>query len=270
MAHYTGTFTTGNQWIIDFAQVLQDNGWTIDYNGAYQTTNRRLHFHSGGFHVDLYNSGLNLYYYGCTGYDAGKTPDQQPGASISKNAVGVANTPYHIFALPQSVYFGLSVNTNPLNGFYWGGFCFIVNKIGNWADGFYIQSAASGCSLFNGAAYGSPSYAQLFYNGAWSPMAVAGGVYCNGGQPEICMKQPMFYNGGILPIPFVIFIGNLADSSKRHPLGYAPNIYRVSVGDIYQLGETLTINGDDYMVMPWAGASVGGGSYADCLFKLNA
>lgn len=272
MAYYqTGICSTANQFLIDFATFLEANGWTLDYNGVYATSYRRIHFHKGEAHFDIYStSGTASSAYGCTGYSSGSAPNAQPGVTGSAKAFNVINAAVYWFvSTVGGIYIGLGEYGTTIN---WGAFFVVQAKIGAWSNGFGVQGVNAlflGVSAYNSNA-GS---AQIYYNGEWSGSNTSTKGLCgNVVSTDIARNEsPNFYNGGINPFPTVIFIRNAIDTSKWHPIGYAPGLYRTNGGDIYDVGEIITIGSDQYIILPSSaltiGASTGNG---DWLFKLGA
>lgn len=265
------TFTTANQWLIDFAEFVAANGWTIDYDGVYNTSYRRVHFHKGTAHFDFYSaSATAIVEIGCTGYDSGTTPALQPGAGIisRQNTFGVG-VAYMFVSTPGAIYFGN--NELSIGAWYWGSIFTVQSKVGNWTDGHGLSQAAAAFFGTNAHTNGN-GYAQIYYNGGWSPAqsAAAGCLHGTGVQTELPTKQPNFYNGAIIPFPIILFIYNVTDSTKRHPIGYLPGVYGCCGGDIYSPGDQIIIGSDTYIIMPLGNANIGVATTGDLLFKLGS
>lgn len=248
-----------------------DNGWTVDFDGVYNTTWRRLHIHKGEAHFDFYSSATTtINAYGCTGYAAGSTPANQPGAHVSAvNYNFVFNGWFAFFSTVGGLYIGVKAIT--IAGTWgWGGVFIVQQKIGTWANGFGI-TGTGGEWGFSATASNAPSYLRLYYNGAWSNAATAGGVVgLLETQGVYGYSLPNFYNAGILPFPVPLFLTNPTDTTKLTPLGSFPGLYFSNGGDLYDLFDTITIGSDTYMWMPTLKSMLGHQNYADILFKLGA
>lgn len=270
MAYYQNyTFTTANQALQDLAAFAAANGWTIDFSGAYNTSYWRVHLHQGEAHFDFYSANATTFYmYGCTDYNSGLAPDLQPGASGIKSYIYAVGKNYWFVAVAGAIY---TAHIDGSNGFNWGMFGTISAKIGSWTGGACAQ-ANSAANLLEISAYTAANgYAQLYYNGAWSAHNTAANGFCGSANTsDLPTKQPVVSNGGIIPIPVAVYVRNTTDSSKRHPMGYAPGLYRVSGGDIYSPGDIITIGGDEYIIFPRYGAAIGYSAYGDFIFKLGA
>ena len=271
MAYYqTVTFTTVNQFLIDLSAFLSANGWTIDYDGVYSTSYRRLHFHKGEAHFDFYSStSTKIYMFGCTGYASGSAPNAQPGVSGSRDFTLSTSYPtIHFVSTQGAVYFGYIGSGST----YWGSVFIVKEKIGSWSNGFGLQAVTTGANFFGGSAYSTTvGYAQLYYNGVWSTYGAAAGGFTGGnyGADLGSQKSLNVYNGGLVPQRVVLFINNSSDSTKKHPVGYAPGLYKANAGDIYDFAETVTIGSDTYLFLPSYSTSIGDGTYGDFLFKLG-
>lgn len=266
--------TTANQFLIDLAAFVAANGWTIDFDGVYNTSYRRLHFHQGAAHFDLYsNSTVGLELYGCTGYNGGLAPNLQPGVNgTGKSYAVVAGAAYWMISVKGGIYICmLALTTNVWTG--WCSFFIIEDKVGSWLDGFGL--AASSYSYgppFANDWYGNPQYGQLYINGVWSPAAYADGVVGNVVASSLSTKMPNHYNGGLVPMPILLMKCPAVDSTKRLPLGYVPGVYQTNAGDIYTVGNELVIGSDTYLITPASSyfSKVGTVNQVDFLFKLGA
>lgn len=266
---YTVTTMTANQFVIELAAFVAANGWTIDFDGVYSTSYRRLHFHQGAAHFEVVsNSALGMLMYGCTGYDAGQAPSLQPGVTAGKSFAVLANTNYWLISVQGAIYVCVLSTTS----YYWAHWlCFftVQEKIGSWSDGFGL-SAGANSSLFDSNWYSSPAYGQIYLNGAWSATVLANGIVGNIVTSDLATHVPNSYNAGLVPMPILLMLCPAADSSKRVPLGYAPGIYRTNGGNIYSVGEELVIGADTYLIVPSYYNKIGQVGYVDFLFKLGA
>lgn len=272
MAFYlTGIFTTANQLLIDLSTFANDNGWTVDYDGVYNTSYRRLHIHKGGAHYDLYSSSSTSFrVYGCTGYSVGSSPSDQPGVSDGYSPfTGENGGVFWLISVVGALYIGCVRGTE----IHWGTLFAISDKIGNWTGGFGLQGSSSG-GMFRYDAYGyTYGYAQLYFNDGWSAYNTAanglgGSVYNSADMVIKC--QPNIYNNGLLPFRIALFIFNSSDPEKKHPIGYAPGIYRSNGGDIYDIGDEITIGADAHIILPVRTYAIGSDTYGDFIFKLGA
>lgn len=262
------TFTTANQYVQDIAAFALANGWTLDFNGVYLTSYWRCHFHKGDAHFEMRSySATGVYLSSCTGYTAGTTPALQPGYSGAERVIpNNAGNTYWLVSVVGAIYFTWSYTTTVS----WGAVFNVQDKIGAWSNGwgFLVPSSvifATNCYLTAGG------FGVIYYNGGWSASVAAGGLLgTNAVNSDLAMEnQPMFCNGGLMPLPVLLLLGNATDSTKLHPLGFAPGIYKTSSGDIYNLAEELIIGGDTYLLMPDSGITVGLIN-GDILFKLGA
>ena len=272
MAYYQQyTFSTLAQVVDDFAAFVAANGWTIDANNTYGASSyRRVHFHQGEAHFELYEDGSSIQMLGCTSYDSGQLPSNQPGKSGgSKSFLPGASCRYWFVSTVGAIYIGLEWS---LGGFVvWGGFFRIQEKIGSWNNGFGLVDIYSGVMLHSTAYNVSSGALQLYYNGAWTPMATAGGVGGSAGiDIELAAKQPFKFNAGILPIPVLLWFYNTIDTTKKHPLGFAPGVYRFNGGNVYVMMQEIVIGGTTYLPVPAYNNVLGGVSNNDFLFKLGA
>jgi hypothetical protein len=267
MAFYQyGIVTTANQLVADFKILAEANGWTIDLFTTYLTYNR-VHLHKGSSHFEVYaTAGTAFSVVGCTGYSSGAIPTAQPGATAAKDTGYVtANYGFCLISTAGGLYIGHFSNGH--NYWCWAGICTLQAKIGTWADGIICFNSYS--QPFNISAYTSGE-SQLYINGAWTPSVAAGG-FCGsvGSDLDMCAKQPMEYNAGILPIPITLFVRLVTDYTKFQPIGFAPGMYRCNGGNIYTTAEEIPVGADTYLIMPCNGATIGLSSH-DLLFKLGA
>ena len=272
MALYqTYSYTTLNQILIDLSAFLSANGFTIDFNGVYNTSYRRLHFHKGSAHYDMYSaSGLTCTMYGCTGYDSGSAPNAQPGVALSNSLTVVTGGGYCFISTTDAVYVGII----SLAGLYnWGVFLYnIPNKVGSYSGGFGLSGSGASTDVYlDNWGYAGSQGAQLYINGVWTTQGngVVNEASGNNVTTGIGKYSPFCYNSGIIPFPILIMVSGPTDSTKRIPLGYAPSIYRACPGDLYVLGDTIIIGSDTYMWMPSSGQSVLSTAATDYLFKLG-
>ena len=265
------TFSTWNQILIDLSAFLAANGWAIDLDAVYNTSYRRLHVHRGEAHFDLYSSGSNITGHACTGYSSGSAPNAQPGASGSKVFAGsTSGMPYMFISTAMGVYIMLtSSNTYAYLGAMWHS----VPKIGSWANGFGMSGTSIG-GLFGPSAYASPNgSAQIYCNGEWSAyQAVAGGLSGGNYTSDLGSNKGFsLYNAGLIPQPIPLFLGNTSDSSKKHPIGYAPGLYKANCHDVYEQGDVIIIGGDTYLaIAQYTSGTMGSITYGDFIIKLGA
>lgn len=266
------SFVDANQMLDELVTFLQVNGWTIDHDDIYNTSYRRIHFHKGGAHFDFYSySATNYRMIACTGWDSGETPENQINASTAtfRNFRGYVGHEYIFISTADAVYVVSSVN-----GTYYMYSCFgkITEKIGSWSDGILIQGGSTsqlfGSSMVAGT---NGSYGQVYVNGEWSSASSgANSVSGSGSAGGLTYRQPNIFNGAVTPIPIVLLWTNAADTTKLHPLGFAPGIYRIHAGDIYQKYDIITIDADDYLVFPYYNLECGEYGLGDYLFKLGS
>lgn len=262
------TCTTANQYVQDFAAFAAANGWAIDFNGAYLTSYWRVHLHSGDAHFEMRSfSATGVYLSGCTGYTPATTPALQPGYSgAERNFTLTVGGVYWFVSVLGAIYFSLSSTS-----IFWGAIFLIQKKIGNFTGGggFCIPIANA---LFQANCYASTGgYAQVFYNDQWSPSVAAGGLAGSnvGSWTMAAGRQPIAYNAGLMPLPVLLGITNTSDTTKIHPLGFAPGLYRTNGGDIYNIADELVIGSDTYLLMPGQTAGIGSTS-GENLFHLGA
>ncbi len=264
--------TTSNQFLIDLAAFVAANGWIVDLNGIYNTNYRRLHFHQGAAHFDIYsNSTLGMGMHGCTGFNGGLAPNLQPGATPAKLYQIIAGSDCWMISVTGGIYICVLNNVAPFYWFHWCCFFIVQDKVGSWLDGFGL-SAGSIAELFNGGWCLGPGYGQMYINGEWSATVAAAGVSGNKLSSHLPTKSPNYYNGGLVPMPILLLQNLATDTSKRVPLGYAPGIYQTNGGDIYQAGDELVIGADTYLITPsyQYATTVGVVQQVDFLFKLGA
>jgi hypothetical protein len=270
------TFTTANQYVIDLAAFVSANGWTVDINGVYDTSWRRLHFHKGSAHFEVVSTAALAWgLYGCTGLNSGVAPNLQPGATTVKNENAYGWLPTIRFI---STVGGIFVCAKGTNYTQWEAFFIIQNKIGTWSDGWGIQGGVSnygGGGLMHTTAYTPYIYAQLYINGAWTSMSTATGVTSNNSISSTFdlarTAQPSRYNMGLMPIPLTLFMHSSTTAGMKHPLGYLPGVYRTNVRDIYTFAEEFTIGADNYIALTNSESSVGlCVGMSDLILKLGA
>jgi len=264
----TGTFTTYQQLVLDFADFAVANGWTVDFLGDYNG-NKRFHFHKGaGQHFELYGGPYAL---ACTGYAAGSAPTAQPGVCNlgSYNAMNfTAGNPVMFISTAGGLYLGR------FQGFWdFTVFFAIQDKIGTWSGGHGFQAPFyQGSYVFNGT--GSLGYTygnlQMYINGVWSAYNVlAGGVggTFSSASPEgdLTSAQPSDFNISIFPIPVLAYQILATDTTKYVPLGYVPGLYRGIVRGVYISGETFMVGSDTFISFP-----INNSSPLDYIFKLGA
>ena len=267
-------FTSANQMVLDLAAFAEANGWTIDLNAAYLTSYRRLHLHKGSAHFELRSySATGIYLSGCTGY-GGTSPATAPGYCGRENVI--ANTvgaTYSFVSTVSGLYFH-----NAQAGPYWGGLFTVAAKVGAWTEGFGFQAAGTAGKLFGvTACLTTNGGAQLYYNGAWSPVSAAvalanslvGNFQASNWTIPVA-NQPSMYNGGLMPSPILLMLASPLDTAKRIPLGFAPGLLATSGGTIYSPWDELVIGADTYVITPSSGQSALGSTAGDQLFKLGA
>lgn len=270
MALYqTYTLTTVDQFLADFAEFAAANNWTVSLT-TYNSHNR-VHLSQGDSHFELWYSGTTaLYMVGCTGSAPASAPTAQPGVNqtrtLSNMPVGAV---YTFVSVAGGLYFGMFVS----NYWRWSGVCTIIDKAGSWTGGALCWViAGSGNLPFGSQAYGaSGGYAQLNINGGWTPTVAAGGIMGSvGNDVAMVSKQPCEYSGQIVPIPVLLYVGNLTTSSLIHPVAKSvPGMFRCNGGDIYTTEDEIPVGADTYLIMPCVAAAIGSASYHDFLFKLG-
>lgn len=271
MARYQSyTFTTANQCLMDLSAFVSANGWTIDFDGVYNTTYRRLHIHKGIAHFDLYStSTTNIRIYGCTGYDSAKAPSLQPNVSAYRDYSNTATYTFWLVSTSGGLFFTTAASTGR---FLWGSLFAVTDKIGSWADGIVMSVPPYSASPFSTNWYGSSyGYALMYYESQWSTNGLDAGGLCGGLiTSDISTKQPCAYNCGLVPFPIPLFILNGTDYTKKHPVGYVPGVYKCNGGDVYSIADEIIIGGDTYVIFPSNAVDIGGSSVSDMLFRLGA
>jgi hypothetical protein len=269
------TCTTANQFLIDLSAFFSANGWTVDSDGVYNASYRRLHVHKGAAHFDLYSSSAtNIYAFGCTDYAAASAPNAQPGnesLTLTGRALAIyPNYDAHFISVAGAVYIGV-LNSNGVA--IWSFFVHAPDKIGNWSGGGAIMCGGANSIGLSANSISNSSYglASAYVNGAWTKTgSVAAGSLCGlETNSDLSTKQPMFYNQGIMPLPVGMAIRNATDTSLYHPLLFLPGVYRANGGTLYDYGESLTIGGETYKIIPRNSATIGTSVYGDYLFKLG-
>lgn len=271
MAYYQSyNYTNVNQVLIDLAAFAADNGWTIDFNGVYNTSYRRLHIHKGQAHFDLYTAPGNVVsMFGCTGYDSGSTPNTQPGvnSATARNITYVVGRSYWFVSTIGALYLAV-IQSN--NYWYWGCLFIVSSKIGSWSDGFGLMAAASDL-LFTLSCYSNPGYGMIYYNGSWSGDGAASrGLYGSVSSSDLPVYGPQQYNAGIIPFPVLLGVFSPTDTTKQIPMGFAPGLFRCNGGDVYDIGDEIIIGADTYLILPRYYSAIGLSSHGDFLFKLGA
>lgn len=259
------TLTTANQFLIDLAVFVAANGWTVDFDGVYNTSYRRLHFHQGEMHCDLYTAASgSTYKYHCTGYDAGSAPSAQPGVGAGGSmSLTTTNYPsYWLVSTVGAVWIALGHST----GYHWGAIWSQIDKLGTWPGGFGSKTPSSPLLFADGCGVTGQG-SQIYANGSWGTPSGAGALSGSGGDVGLVTKQPVPCNSGIVLIPVLISSYYAADTTKRVPLGLAPGLYRAMGGDIYNSGDEIIIGDDTYLMLPSSTGGVAAGAY---LFKLGA
>lgn len=263
------TYVDANTVLVNLGQFLLANGWIIDTDSVYNTSYRRLHAHKGALHFDAYTqAGTTINFYGCTGWASGSAPSAQPGVSGLKTfQPWVVGQPYWFVSVDGGVYIGVSNGTN----IAWSFLLYSFPKIGAWNDGFAVCGTVNGVLLGQNMHTAVGGNSQLYINGAWTPLTAAGSLQGSIFVSDMpASKGINYYNGGIVPQPVVLFVNNSSDSSKRHPIGYAPGLYRANGSDIYSIIEEIIIGADTYVILPSWGNAIGNFTYGDFLFKIGA
>lgn len=263
------TYSNNNTFLTDLATFLGSNGWTIDTNTVYNTSYRRLHAHKDALHFDAYtNAGSQVLFHGCTGWASGSEPNLQPGATPQKNFQSfVVEQPYWFVSVAGAIYIGVFNGTS----MSWAFFFHLIPKIGAWNDGFAVAGTVTGSMLSQNMHTSTGGNGQLYINSDWTPLVAAGSLQGSIYTSDLpASKGVNFYNGGIVPQPVVLWLNNGSDSSKKHPIGYAPGLYRANGCDIYSIMEEIVIGSDTYLIMPSYAVTIGSFTYGDFLFKLGA
>jgi hypothetical protein len=274
MAYFQRYYTASsgsisNQFLIDLSAFASSNGWTIDLDAIYNTTFRRLHMHKGSFHVDIHSTNtLGASAYGCTGFNGGLGPQSQPGSTPSATYYTlVVDGGYMFVSTSGGLYIGIQ---SVAETWGWGAlFATIENKIGAWSNGFGLSGSGANTD-FGPNSYGNPEFARIYYNGIWSNTVIAGGVGASSTTSGLAANSFQWYNAGILPFPVLLFLWDLADSTKCHPMGFLPGLYESNGGSVYSKQDTIVIGADTFLIMPSYYQEVGNPSYTDFLFKLGA
>jgi len=274
MAFYQSytTAASGNmavQFLTDLSAFALSNGWTIDYDGIYDL-NRRLHIHKGSAHFDFYEYlELSIYLYGCTGFNGGVDSSAQPGATPSPAFIDlVHNGGYNFISTAGAIYFCLVAVAGHVG---WGALVHSVpNKIGAWTFGVMAIGANTGSPAFDYSLFSNPSSGRVHYNGGWSTGANAGGLCGIYTTNQLIANSHQWYNAGILPFPIWFGIFDLTDSTKVRPMGFFPELYASNGRDVYEVGQSITIGADTFVIMPTYLSEIGHVSYGDFLFKVGA
>ncbi|WP_310601435.1 hypothetical protein [Desulfobulbus sp.] len=265
--------STVNQFLIDLAAFLAENGWAIDFNGTYSGSYWRLHFHKSDAHFDIYSYSSNrIICYACLGYAAGNAPNDQPGkdpiTSTSRSITIYPGYTAHLISVAGALYIGV-LNTSGIP--YWSFFIHGPDKVGNWNGGTGIMcgnNSGLGDSSISGSNGG---YATVYVNNAWTvtgTTSVGSIAGSEAGNDLAARHQPFFYNQAVMPVPVMIMLRNASDYTKYHPLFFLPGVFRGNGGTLYDYGELLVIGGDTYKIVPTRTATIGA-SYGDYLFKLG-
>ena len=268
MALYeTHNFTTGVQFLQDFAAFALANGWTVDRSETYQSTNWRIHIHKGAAHFELRSSATAVRVSSCTGYDSLADATGQPGYNgAERSFANTVGETYTFVSTVGAIYF-----TRAKPGDYeWGGLFVIQDKIGTWADGFGFQ--VPDLSLFGVNCYSSAGgFGQIYYDGQWSGLGVAAnGLSGVNSLGDVVSKQPSVHNAGVVPLSSLLMLILPEDTAKRIPLGFAPGVFRARTGNLYEVGDQLLIGADTYLVQPFANRDLFAETAGAHFFKLGA
>ena len=246
--------TSINDIVSGISTLATANGWTVDYSAA-----GRVHIHKGGLHFDIYSYDAHqIGIVGCSGYAAGSAATAQPGASpvsvgyvfdISVSGNGYV-AKYRMVASEDNIYVTVLTGCSFDPGFTYRFFGFgnIVDKVGSWSGGQFVLGAPGSSGYNNSSSMGfdNASLLRVLINGSWAPNTSYGWGTSSGISPTISGKMPNKYNAGLMPLPIPLFVRNIADSSKLHPIGFAPNTLRISGGDCYLQGDTFIMGGSTY------------------------
>ena len=242
---FSNSGTSYTTFISDLASFLVANGWTNDL-----VTSSRIHTHKGGWHFELFYSTVYFYVIGCTSYDSGQGSTTQPGTGpntgAAANILGSTGGYYRFVSTPTTITI-FTVNANYVATSRTISFGYGITPIGGWTGGGFY-SAGNGVNGYP-PVYTVNSYASfsMYVNGAWTPLALAGGANgLLGTSSTLYQKMPFIYNGGLLPIPITLFKRDVSVTSNFHPLGVAPDIRSISGGSIYLDLDTLTYNGQTW------------------------
>lgn len=263
------TVSIANQFVQDLAAFLTANGASVDFSGVYNTSYYRVHAHIGGVHFEFYStSSVNVYYLACTGYSNGVAPTSQPNVSTIRGLSLTVGGKYVFVSTPGSLHF-----FNASNGSYYpGAVGIIAQQIGGYQQGYFIMAASSGAytvSCYTSAAGAS----QLYYNGGWTTYNTQAGALIGdvgGGEGISIAKQPNDYNGAIHPFGITAYVINSQDTTKYHPIGVFPNVFKGNAGNVFSLGEQITSGSDTYVVYPKGASDVGSATTGDLFFKLGS
>ena len=259
------TASTANQLITDMAAFISANNWVVDLNTTYNTYNR-IHFHQGSAHFEFYAiSDTSWVVYGCSGYSSGSIPSAQPGAAGGNGGAIVAGARYTFISSVGMISMGRESSIG--GSWYWTFFWNNLNvKVGSWSGGFgFITDSTNGG--FTTVAYNAPGFAKINYNGVWSTGSAAGGLVSNGSETQLPGDQPFTFNGGLLPLPMILYLEN--SNSQYQPLGFVNGLYSVNGGNIYMPFDPITIGANNYIIMPKSSYVIGS-SGNDFLFQLGA
>ena len=259
MAYYEiGTHFGPNDFILKLKDFAEQAGWTIDY---YITGRTHMHRDAYHFEVTYYNAtAFNVY--ACTGYADGQAVTSQPGVSgrVEHN-ISYNVTAAHFFAASSTALYHGRYNST-YGQYNWGGFGWISDKIGAWNGGQFVAGGAWNSTDFFRS---EQDEGYLYYEGDVGG-GLLGNYKCNGGG-VLSGKMPFYFNAGIIPVPITLFRKNPANTAQRIPIGYAPGVCVGYGGNVYTVGETITIGADSWV---WAPGDTGSSaSMAELLFKLG-
>ena len=249
------TFSNVATFLSDLAAFGTANGWAV-----ITSTSTRTEISKSGveFRVDYVSTtSVRLY-------------ATQSGGSINTSTITITpfavGSPYMFVSCGASIAIGLYTSST----WNWGGLFNVVDaqKTGSWTGGAMILGINSAnYRFFNDATF---IIGTLWKDGAWS---YVGGSAATGSlkgstsfDSSLADKQPNAFNGGIQPVDVELYACNSA-VTLLHPIGFAPGVYRFNAGNIYVAEETISIDGTNYLVMPYGYGATG---TRDLLFKLAA
>ncbi|MGI6655263.1 MAG: hypothetical protein ACOX5Z_00225 [Desulfobulbus sp.] len=269
--------STPSQLLIELAAFAGGCGWTIDLN-VDVSNRRRLHLHSGSAHFELYAyNNDRIYCYACTGYDAAKAHNDQPGTTSPYRdfyIAGSSGQPAWFVSCGGALYVAVLYQGSE---YRWIALIESFAKIGAWEGGqclWVSENSSNNLGLFGRDALSAGTYniPLLRLNNAWTAQAAPGLCGSVGYNDLAAGKTVNLYNGGLSPQPVVLFLTSPQDSSKLHPIGFAPGVYRCNCADLYAIGDTIEISGTTYLALPYVAPQLGVFDtwfFGDLLFALS-